>query len=211
MTDASFAHPRGLYAIYDRTTLAGDELARVDAVLAGGACWLQYRDKRASAPDRALVGALQTRCRSHGARLIINDDWRLAADIEADGVHLGASDGSVAEARAALGAEALIGVSCGSDLARARRGLNEGASYISFGRFFDSRTKPDAPAAPLTVLGEARALGAPIVAIGGIDTHNAARVCAAGSDLIAIAGGLFHAADSGAAARTLAQIALAAR
>lgn len=197
---------RGVYAIYDRTTLPGDELARVDAVLGAGVRWLQYRDKRDSAPDHDLIGKLHARCRANGVCFIINDDWRLAAAIGADGVHLGASDGSVAAARAALGDAAVIGVSCGGDLARARHGLDAGASYISFGRFFDSATKPDAPPAALDVLGHARRLGAPVVAIGGIDTHNGAQVIAAGADLIAVSGGLFRAPDSAVAAHELVRL-----
>lgn len=195
--------PGGLYAIYDRTTLAEDALDHVDAVLANGARWLQYRDKRPEAPDKILVAALASRARAHGARLIINDDWRLAAACGADGVHLGQSDGSVAAARAGLGPEAIIGVSCSGELERARRGVAEGASYVSFGRFFASQTKPDAPPADPAVLGAARALGVPVVAIGGIDTNNAAEVIAAGADLIAVSGGLFQAPDSAATARRL--------
>ena len=194
---------RGLYAIYDRTTLDDDHLARVDAVLAAGAVWLQYRDKRPHAPDRTLLQVLRERTRAAGTALIVNDDWRLARAIGADGVHLGQSDGSVAEARAALGPDAIIGVSCSARIQRARDGIAAGASYVSFGRFFDSRTKPDALPADLSVLGEARALGVPVVAIGGIDTHNAADVIAAGADLIAVSGALFQAPDSGAAARRL--------
>ena len=202
---------QGVYAIYDRTTLADDALDRVDAVLAHGARWLQYRDKRPQAPDKALVAALASRARAHGARLIINDDWRLAAACGADGVHLGQSDGSIAAARAGLGPDAIIGVSCSDELERARRGVAEGASYVSFGRFFASRTKPDAPPADPAVLGAARALGVPVVAIGGIDAHNAPRLIAAGADLVAVAGALFAAADSAAATRELAAAVAAAR
>jgi len=200
------AAPRGLYAIYDRTTLGADALDRVDAVLAAGARWLQYRDKRPDAPVDALVAQLRTHTRAHGARLIINDDWRLARASGADGVHLGQSDGSVGQARAALGDGAIIGVSCSGDLEHARHAVAEGASYVSFGRFFTSRTKPDAPPAALSVLAQARPLGVPVVAIGGIDMHNARQVIAAGADLIAVSGALFQADDSGATARRLTEL-----
>lgn len=194
---------RGLYAIYDRTTLEHDALDRVDAVLAAGACWLQYRDKRRRAPDMALLEALRERTAARGAALIVNDDWQLARRVAADGVHLGQSDARVAVARDGLGSRAIIGVSCSGDIERARAGVAEGASYVSFGRFFDSRTKPDAaPAAP-AVLGQARALGVPVIAIGGIDRDNAHTLIAAGADMIAVSGGLFRVADSGAAARAL--------
>ena len=194
---------RGLYAIYDRTTLATDALDRVEAVLAAGACWLQYRDKRDTGIDAGLLGELRALTRTYGAQLIVNDDWQLAQAVAADGVHMGQSDGSVATARAALGTGAIIGVSCSGEIELARRGIEQGASYVSFGRFFDSHTKPDAPGADPSVLAQARALGVPVVAIGGIDIDNAGDIITAGADLIAVSGALFHAPDSGAAARAL--------
>ncbi|WP_423823207.1 thiamine phosphate synthase [Salinisphaera sp. SPP-AMP-43] len=196
--------PRGLYAIYDRASLDGDHLAHVEAILAHGALWLQYRDKRDSAPDRGLLCELAALTRAYDARLIVNDDWPLAAEIGADGVHLGQNDGNVAEARAALGERAIIGISCQDRIERARAGLAAGASYISFGRFFSSATKPDAPPAAPAVLTAARELGAPIVAIGGINRYNARSLITAGADLIAVSGGLFAAPDPGAAAAELA-------
>ena len=118
-------------------------------------------------------------------------------------MHLGQTDGDVAQARAALGPRALIGVSCSGNLDLARAAIAAGADHVSFGRFFASKTKPDAPPAPVSLLAQSRGLGVPVVAIGGINTGNAAQIIAAGADLIAVAGGLFHAADSGAAARAL--------
>lgn len=197
---------RGVYGIYDRGSLADDALAGVDAALAAGMPWLQYRDKRADAPDPALLRTLRERTRHYGARLIINDDWRLAQAVDADGVHLGQSDPDVATARAALGPEALIGISCSGLLARAQDGVAQGASYVSFGRMFDSTTKPDAPPAELSVLAQARALDVPVVAIGGINQDNAGRVIAAGADLIAVAAAIFSATDPATATRQLSAL-----
>ena len=148
--------PHGVYAIYDRTTLADDALDRVDAVLAHGARWLQYRDKRPQAPDKALVAALASRTRAHGARLIINDDWR--------GRRPRCRRRSSRPERRQHRRRPR-GPRPGRDhrrelLGRARargQGVAEGASYVSFGRFFASRTKPDAPPADPAVLGAARA------------------------------------------------------
>lgn len=197
---------RGVYGIYDRGGLTDDALDGVDAALAAGMCWLQYRDKRPEAPDLALVRELQERTRRHDARLIINDNWRLAQAVGADGVHLGQSDPSVATARAALGPDAIIGVSCSGMLSRAQEGIALGASYVSFGRFFNSTTKPDAPPAQLPVLAQARSLNVPVVAIGGINQHNAGQVIAAGADLIAVAAAVFSAPDPGAATRDLSAL-----
>ncbi len=197
---------RGVYAIYDRASLGADRLEAVQAVLAAGAVWLQYRDKRTSAPDRGLLTELAALARAHDAKLIVNDDWRLAVDIGADGVHLGQADGSVRQARAALGPHAIIGISCQDRIERARAGIAAGASYVSFGRFFCSTTKPDAPPAEPGVLTAARALGVPVVAIGGIHAGNASALIEAGADLVAVSAGLFAAADPGAAAAELAHL-----
>jgi len=196
------APSRGVYAIYDRTTLDDDALDRVDAVLAAGVRWFQYRDKRNSRPDTALARQLQARCQAVQAEFIINDDWRLAAELGC-GVHMGATDGNLATARAALGPHARIGATCGSDIGRAERALAAGADHVSFGRFFASATKPEAPPADPVVLGQAQALGVPVVAIGGIERHNAGQLLTAGADLIAISGALFRAADSTRAAAEL--------
>ncbi len=187
--------PRGLYAVTP-DALADDPsrlLAACTAAFVGGAVLLQYRDKR-SAPTRreqnaiALLGL----CRAHGGRLIINDDAALAARVGADGAHLGASDGSLAEARAQLGPQALIGARCGDSLARAEAAIAAGASYVAFGRYFASNTKPDAPPASLATLTEARGrLVVPLCAIGGITPDNGAPLIAAGADWLAAVDGLF--------------------
>ncbi|MDA3921736.1 MAG: thiamine phosphate synthase [Salinisphaera sp.] len=197
---------RGVYGIYDRGTLPDDCLERVEAALTGGMRWLQYRDKRPQAPDRDLIAALRRLTRTFDVRLIINDDWQLAADSQADGVHLGQSDPSVRSARAALGPKAIIGVSCSGSLESACAAVADDASYVSFGRFFISITKPDAAPAELGVLTEARVLNVPVIAIGGINQTNAAQVIAAGADMIAVAAGVFNADDPQQATRELAAL-----
>ena len=143
---------RGLYAITSQAIC--DSPARLEAgvaaAIAGGARLIQYRDKRSDAATRiANARQLRQRCRDAGVVFIVNDDMQLAAEVEADGVHLGKSDGSIAAARALLGDGVLIGVSCSGDLARALTAQQQGADYVAFGRFYDSNTKPDAPLAAL--------------------------------------------------------------
>lgn len=196
--------PRGLYAITSDALCADAQRLHKDAeaALAGGAVMLQYRDKRAGDDERrARAEALAALCRTFGACFIVNDDPILAAAVGADGVHLGRSDASVAAARAVLGAEAVIGVSCGPDPARLRAAEAAGADYAAVGRLFDSTTKPDAPCASLEHLRTASALCAlPICAIGGITPARAPSVIAAGADLVAAVAGLFAAPDVRAAA-----------
>ncbi len=195
---------KGLYAITDPYLTPGDTLFdAVQATLDGGARVLQYRDKLHEAGDRLRIAQqLRELTAAHRALLIINDDMALAAAVEADGVHLGQDDAPLEAAREKLGDEAIIGVSCYADLARARQAAQAGASYVAFGRVFPSRTKPHATPAPLSLLTRAKAeLDIPVVAIGGITLENIDRVVAAGADMAAVIHGLFGQNDIRAAAQ----------
>ncbi len=193
---------RGLYAVTPDESDSGQLLLRVEAVLASGAVCLQYRNKVA---NRALreqqIRALQPLCRRHGVPLIINDDWRLAAAIGADGAHLGRGDGELAAARDAMGAGAILGASCYDELALAQAACAAGASYVAFGAFFPSPTKPDAARASLELLRDSASLGVPRVAIGGITPDNGRTLVDAGADLLAVISGVFDAPDPAAATR----------
>ena len=85
------------------------------------------------------------------------------------------------------------GASCYDSLSLAARAKAAGASYLAFGALFPSPTKPGAVATPLSLLAEAKArFGLPVCAIGGIDAENAARVIAAGADMVAVISALYH-------------------
>jgi thiamine-phosphate pyrophosphorylase len=135
--------------------------------------------------------------------LVVNDDWRLAAEAGAAGAHLGGDDGDLAQARRTLGDAAILGASCYASLERAAAATGAGASYLAFGACFASGTKPLAARAPLSLLAEAAAFGLPRVAIGGVTTDNASLAIAAGADLLAVIGGVFDAGDPVAALRAL--------
>ena len=183
-------------------------LARVRAALegAGPGCLLQYRAKTSDAPQRAHdARALAALCRANGATYIVNDDLELALAVEADGLHLGRDDGEPAAARARLGAK-LLGVSCYDSLERARAAVAAGADYVAFGSVFPSSTKPGAVRAPLTLFAQARTLGVPLVAIGGITLENAPQLLAAGADCVAVISDLFDARDVAARARAFARL-----
>lgn len=193
---------RGLYAITPDENDTARLLARVHAVLQAGAAWLQYRNKSA---DDALrnnqARQLQPLCREWRVPLIINDDWRLAAAIGADGAHLGEDDGELVAARAALPPGAIVGASCYADLGLARRAAAAGADYVAFGAFYPSSTKPHARRATPDLLRDAAEFGLPRVAIGGITPDNAPPLIQAGADLIAVISGVFDAPDPAAAVR----------
>ena len=198
--NASPSAPRGLYLLTPDEPETAQLLAQVAAVLPH-ATWLQYRNKRADAAlRRAQVQALLPLCRATGVPLIVNDDWRLAADLGADGAHLGEDDGALIDARAALGTDAILGASCYDDITLAQRAVEAGASYVAFGALFPSPTKPDARVARKSLLRDAEALGVPRVAIGGITPENARQLAAAGADLVAVISGVFAARHPAAAA-----------
>ncbi|QXI29268.1 thiamine phosphate synthase [Pseudomonas vanderleydeniana] len=185
---------RGLYAITDSQLLAGKFLTHVEAALEGGVTLLQYRDKSNDEARRLREAeALLRLCERYRTRLIINDDAELAARLGV-GVHLGQTDGPLTPARALLGSQAIIGATCHAQLELAEQAAREGASYVAFGRFFNSNTKPGAPAADIALLERARpALHLPICVIGGITLDNAAPLVAHGADLLAVIHGLFGA------------------
>lgn len=189
---------RGLYAITDSQLLEGRLLAYVEAALKGGAKLLQYRDKSTDDARRLReADALRELCNRYGAALIINDDAELAARLGV-GLHLGQTDGSLSVARALLGREAIIGGTCHAQPELAEAAAKEGASYVAFGRFFHSNTKPGAPTAGLDLLDEAKGrINLPIVAIGGVTLDNAASLIEHGASMVAVVHGLF-AADSAA-------------
>jgi thiamine-phosphate pyrophosphorylase len=140
-------------------------------------------------------------CNAFAVPLIINDDIELARASDAAGVHLGEDDEAIADARATLGDEAIIGVSCYDSPQRARDAAAAGANYLAFGAFFPSATKPGARHATPDLLRGARGLGLPLVAIGGITHENGGPLIAAGADFLAVVSGVFGASDIRAAAR----------
>lgn len=201
--------PRGLYAVTDGVPRAPEVLAAlVEAVITGGAVLVQYRDKGGDdGRRRRECGAVLDVCRARRVPLIVNDDIGLARAVGADGVHLGRDDPPLAEARALLGREAVLGASCYADPQRALRAQAEGADYVAFGRFFPSRTKPAATPAAIEMLAAVCPhLSVPVVAIGGLTPENAGPVIAAGADLLAVVDGLFGDPDPRHAAERYARL-----
>ncbi|MPT55704.1 MAG: thiamine phosphate synthase [Alcaligenaceae bacterium] len=215
-TDPALAHPlRGLYGITPEWDDTARLIAAVEAAARGGLRAVQLRRKLAEPAKRLeQARALRAACDRLDLLLIINDDWRLAIEAGADGVHLGRGDGDIAQARQAGGPALLIGASCYAEPGLARAALAAGADHVAFGAVFDSPTKPAAVHAPLSCLTEARGLRRPgtvpparpaIVAIGGITPANAKQAATAGADALAVITALFGADDIEAAARAFGQ------
>lgn len=191
-------HLQGIYGITDDKLLSPDTFyTKIEEALKGGLCALQYRSKDSSyLSKKETAGKLLPLCRSYNTPLIINDDVALCLDISADGVHLGRSDTALAEAREALGSDAIIGITCHNDFELATQAQAGSASYAAFGRFFNSSTKPSAPPASIDVLRRAsKELQIPTVAIGGINAENGGQLVAAGASMLAVVNSLFAGND----------------
>lgn len=183
---------RGLYAITQTENKSAEQIINdVSAAIRGGAKAVQYRDKKPT-DALAIAEALAAICRCHAIPLIINDDIDLVLKVKADGVHLGKDDGDIGIARQQLGGKAIIGVSCYDSIERAKVVQAQGASYVAFGRFFPSHSKPLAmPAKVETLMKAKQVISIPIVAIGGILPENGSQLLAAGADVLAVIGGIF--------------------
>jgi thiamine-phosphate pyrophosphorylase len=201
------ANLRGLYLIAGEPRISSAELERrVHRAIEGGARLVQYREKGLPPTLRkARAQRLLSACRELGAALLVNDDVALAKAIGAQGVHLGRDDMPLHAARAILGSSKIIGVSCYNALENAHRAA--GADYVAFGRFFPSRTKPQAVQADFDLLRRARReIPAPVVAIGGITPENGASLILSGADMLAVGHALLAQKDPFAVARQFAEL-----
>lgn len=189
---------KGLYVITDCDNLSTQQLLSVtEEILRAGVAVLQYRDKSDDLEKRSLE-ALELRqlCREHGCLFIINDDVQLARSAGSDGVHLGRDDGNCTTAREALGAGAIIGVSCYNSLATAQEASIDGADYVAFGSFYPTTSKQNTVVAEPDIIRQAKEkISLPVVAIGGITPENCGELIKNGADMIAVIGSVYRADD----------------
>lgn len=178
-----------------------------NAAIAGGdIASLQVRLKQAdetidTAATRAVAQAVKPLCNANHIALFINDSPQLALALEADGVHLGADDMDIAEARALLGEDMIIGATCKNSRHAALVAGEAGADYLAFGAFYPTGTKADTtPAEPDILTWCQMFLTLPCVAIGGISVKNAGPLVAAGADFLAVSSGVWNHNDGPAAA-----------
>lgn len=175
-----------------------DRLAR--ALDAAPVAAFQFRVKDMDEHQAArLAEPLQAICAERGVAFIVNDSIGLAKRIGADGVHLGQSDGTVADARERLGRDAQIGVTCHGSRHLAMEAGDAGADYVAFGAFFPSTTKEIEHRAELDVLTWWRELmEIPCVAIGGITPDNCGPLVEAGADFLAVSGAVWNGDEAAA-------------
>lgn len=197
---------RRISGLYLLTGPCSDLIKRVRIALQNGVGIVQYRHKNEGQNGRQVMACrLRDLCRNYQALFIVNDDPGLALVCQADGVHLGQSDASVAKARDILGDQALIGRSTHS-LSEAIQAEQQGADYIGFGCLFPTPSKPNTVSASLEELRLVRdSVTLPIVAIGGIHAGNAALAIGAGADAVAVISAVMQAENCRAAVRELNQ------
>ena len=195
-----------LYLVTDAGLSRGRSHADVvKAAIRGGVTMVQYREKMGS--TRKMIQEareLVQLCRAAGVPFIINDRVDVALAMDADGVHVGQEDMPAAVARHLIGRSRLLGVSAGS-VEEARKAVEDGADYIGASPVFATPTKPDAPPAMgLEGLQKlAAAVSIPVVAIGGMNAENAARIITAGAAGVAVVSAIVGAEDVEAAARAI--------
>ncbi|MBI3229564.1 MAG: thiamine phosphate synthase [Burkholderiales bacterium] len=183
-------HPhtlRGLYLVTPDWDDTAQLVAASEQALQAGAALLQYRHKTADAAQRlAQASALQQLCRRYSVPFIINDFIELCLELDADGVHVGGTDTSVAQARALIGPEKILGSSCYGSMELAHKAANEGASYVAFGGFYPSRVKKYEVSTPASIVTQAKAeIALPCVVIGGMTVENSRPLVALGADMVA--------------------------
>jgi thiamine-phosphate pyrophosphorylase len=169
-----------------------ETLAR--ALDAGDVASLQLRLKSLSDDEvRCAAEALMPIVQERGVAFLINDRPDLAAGLGADGTHIGQEDASYAQARAALGPEKIVGVTCHNSRHLAIEAAEAGADYVAFGAFYPTETKqPKAAADPEILRWWSELMIVPSVAIGGITPENAAPLFEAGADFLAVSAGIWN-------------------
>jgi thiamine-phosphate pyrophosphorylase len=172
------------------------------ALDAGDVACLQLRLKEVSDEEVArAVEVLMPIAQARGVAFILNDRPDLAAKLGCDGVHIGQEDGGYAEARAAVGRDRIVGVTCHDSRHLAMDAGEAGADYVAFGAFFPSLTKePKTPCDIEVLQWWAEVMTVPVVAIGGITVDNAPALVAAGADFLAVSNGIWAYKDGPAAA-----------
>ena len=185
-----------LYAVTDRTWLSGRFLYEaVEESLKGGVTCLQLREKKLDT-ECFLEEARQLKplCRSYGVPLIINDNVDIALKSDADGVHIGQSDGDIAATRARIGNK-ILGVSA-STVEEALEAERAGADYLGVGAVFPTNSKNDAERVSLSTLRDiCNAVSVPVVAIGGITLDNVSLLTDSGVCGIAVISAIYAQKD----------------
>lgn len=188
---------KGLYVITDEKLTPYEKmLEMVKQALEGGAKFVQLRDKNNS-DEFLLEYAVKLRdlCHQYNAYFIVNDRVNLAIKSDADGVHVGEEDENIEKVMEVMKGK-IVGVSCYGSIERAKEMERLGASYVAFGSFYPSPTKPKSRIVPKEIIPQAkRELKIPVCVIGGITVDRAKELVELGADLVAVINDIWTASD----------------
>lgn len=170
------------------------EIAFKEALKGGDVACFQLRLKdRPRDEITAAAKRLMPLAQAANVAFLLNDDPQLAHELDADGVHIGQDDMPVREARAIVGADAIVGVTCKNSKHLAMQAAENGADYVAFGAFFPSTTKNQTTRADIDILSWCSDLiETPCVAIGGITVENAPALVESGADFLAVSAGVWN-------------------
>jgi thiamine-phosphate pyrophosphorylase len=199
---------KGLYLVTPDWDDTDKLVAASEQAITGGATILQYRHKTASEAQRAeQATALLTLCRRMNVPLIINDHIDLCEQLDADGIHVGGTDASVATTRMRVGKEKIVGASCYGDLQLARDAAAAGASYVAFGGFYPSRVKKyEVTTSPDIITRALAELDLPLCVIGGMTVENSRPLVTLGAHMVAAISSVYSVDDHRTAASSFASL-----
>ncbi len=196
-----------LYAVTDRSWLGDSSLYdQVESAIEGGATFIQLREKNLDEADfLSEAKEIQKLCREYKVPFVINDNVEIAAQIDADGVHVGQSDMEAGDVRKRLGPDKIIGVSA-QTVEQALKAQEHGADYLGVGAVFPTGSKADATEVSHQTLKEiCEAVDIPVIAIGGITKENVSELKESGICGIAVISAIFAQKDIRKAATELKQ------
>ncbi len=199
---------KGLYLVTPDWDDTDALIKATETALSVGVGLLQYRHKTANGELRLeQASALLKLCRQHNVPFIINDYIDLCITLDADGIHVGGTDASVAVVRTLIGKDKILGASCYGDFALAEQAQIAGASYVAFGGFYPSRVKKYEVSTPASIVSKAKSqLTLPVCVIGGMTPDNAKPLVKEGADMVAAISSVYSADDIATAVREFAAL-----
>lgn len=199
---------KGLYLVTPDWDDTDALIKATETALSEGVGLLQYRHKTANGELRLeQASALLKLCRQHNVPFIMNDHIDLCIALDADGIHVGGTDASVAVVRTLIGKDKILGASCYGDFALAEQAQIAGASYVAFGGFYPSRVKKYEVSTPAAIVSKAKSqLTLPVCVIGGMTSQNAKPLVKEGADMVAAISSVYSAEDIATAVREFAAL-----
>jgi thiamine-phosphate pyrophosphorylase len=199
---------KGLYLVTPDWDDTDALIKATETALSVGVGLLQYRHKTANGEFRLeQASALLKLCRQHNVPFIINDHIDLCIALDADGIHVGGTDASVAVVRTLIGKDKILGASCYGDFALAEQAQIAGASYVAFGGFYPSRVKKYEVSTPASIVSKAKSqLTLPVCVIGGMTSDNAKPLVKEGADMVAAISSVYSADDIAIAVQEFAAL-----